>query len=56
LFPQTDERSNDVGPAAVIQYGGASPIAETRQDLAKVSALYARYCPALGCARSLDIS
>ncbi|HXD50600.1 MAG TPA: hypothetical protein VN689_01830 [Burkholderiales bacterium] len=46
----------DAGPAAVIQYGGASPFADTRQYLAKVSALYARYCPALGRARSLDIS
>jgi hypothetical protein len=47
----------NAGPAAVAQYGGVPPYAETRLYVAKVSALYARYREALGLApRSLELA
>jgi hypothetical protein len=38
----------NAGAGAVAQYGGVPPYAETRQYVAKVSALYARYREAMG--------
>jgi hypothetical protein len=47
----------NAGPAAVSQYGGVPPYAETRLYVAKVSALYARYRQAMGLApRSLELA
>ncbi|HEX6833021.1 MAG TPA: lytic transglycosylase domain-containing protein [Rudaea sp.] len=40
----------NAGPAAVEQYGGVPPYAETRDYVAKVEALYARYREAMGLA------
>ena len=46
----------NAGPAAVDQYGGVPPYAETREYIAKVKLLYARYRDALGLApRSLEL-
>jgi len=47
----------NAGPAAVEQYGGVPPYAETREYVAKVDALYARYRQALGLVpRSLGLT
>jgi soluble lytic murein transglycosylase-like protein len=47
----------NAGPAAVAQYGGVPPYAETRLYVAKVSALYARYRQAMGLApHSLELA
>lgn len=46
----------NAGPAAVDQYGGVPPYVETREYIAKVEVLYARYRHALGLApRSLEL-
>ena len=46
----------NAGPAAVAQYGGVPPYTETREYVAKVNALYARYRKALGLApRTLEL-
>ena len=45
----------NAGPAAVAQYGGVPPYNETREYVAKVATLYARYRQAMGLApRSLE--
>jgi Transglycosylase SLT domain len=44
------------GPAAVAQYGGVPPYAETREYVAKVGELYQRYRKAMGLApRTLEL-
>lgn len=46
----------NAGPEAVAQYGGVPPYAETREYVAKVNTLYARYRTAMGLApRTLEL-
>lgn len=46
----------NAGPEAVAQYGGVPPYAETREYVAKVNTLYARYRRAMGLApRTLEL-
>ena len=47
----------NAGPGAVAQYSGVPPYAETREYVAKVSALYLSYRKAMGLApRSLELA
>jgi hypothetical protein len=47
----------NAGPGAVAQYGGVPPYAETREYIAKVNALYARYRKAMGLVpRSMELT
>jgi hypothetical protein len=46
----------NAGPGAVTQYGGVPPYAETREYIAKVNMLYARYRKAMGLVpRSIEL-
>jgi soluble lytic murein transglycosylase-like protein len=47
----------NAGPGAVTQYGGVPPYAETREYIAKVNTLYARYRAAMGLApQSIELT